>query len=76
MVDVRLFGLLLLMKINEIDYVDYEWYGANVRYSDVKIIDHRNNHFVYDENNPVRNKRNLHIGMKKSSNKLRFAKES
>jgi hypothetical protein len=38
--------------INEIDYVDDEL-NVNERYLDEKIIDHHNNRFVNDENNPI-----------------------
>jgi hypothetical protein len=41
-----------LKMINEIDFVDVEW-NVNERYFDEKIIDHHNNHFVNDENNPI-----------------------
>ncbi len=40
------------MMINEIDYVDDEL-NVNEQYSDERIIDHRNNHFVNDENSPI-----------------------
>jgi hypothetical protein len=47
---------VLMMMINEIDYVDDEL-NVNERYLDEKIIDHHNNHFVNDENNPIDKKK-------------------
>jgi hypothetical protein len=50
MVDVRHDDELKM--INEIDFVDVEW-NVNEQYFDEKIIDHHNNHFVNDVNNPI-----------------------
>jgi hypothetical protein len=43
---------VLMMMINEIDYVDDDL-NVNVRYFDERIFDHRSNHFVNVENIPA-----------------------
>lgn len=43
----------VLMMIQEIDYVD-DVLNVNELYFDEMIFDHHNNHFVNDENNPIK----------------------
>ncbi len=44
----------VMIMINEIDFVvDDDEMNANERYSDEKLSDHHNTHFVNDLNSPI-----------------------